>query len=113
MRRTPSKQPEPLGAPPKTMEERQDRMITLAYNLVEQRLIEGTATSQETTYFLKLASAKERLELEKQQQEIKLAEAKIKALESERSHEELFKQVIDALRSYQGADWDEQEEDVY
>jgi hypothetical protein len=94
------------------MEERQDQMIARAYDLVEQRLIDGTATSQETTYFLKLASDKERLELEKQRQEIKLAEAKIKALEAEQSHTELFEKVVAALRSYQGADYEE-EQDLY
>ena len=111
MRRTPTKLPENQVPPPRTMEERQDQMIARAYDLVEQRLIDGTATSQETTYFLKLASAKEHLEIEKQRQEIKLAEAKIKALEAESTQAELFDKVVAALKSYQGADYEE--EDLY
>lgn len=112
MRRSPTKLPENSMPPPRTMEERQDQMIARAYDLVEQRLIDGTATSQETTYFLKLASAKEKLEIEKQRQEIKLAEAKIKAIEAEATQAEMFDRVIEALKSYQGVDY-EDEENLY
>lgn len=92
----------PLAPPPTTPEARQEQCIALAYDLVEQRLRDGTATSQETTYFLKLASSKEMLEMERQRQEIKLAEAKIKALEAEQNREIMFQRVVDAIRSYQG-----------
>ena len=44
-------------------EARDNQLIALAYNLVEKRLLEGTASSQETTHFLKLGSARERQEL--------------------------------------------------
>lgn len=90
-----------------TAEERQAQMIMLAYNLVEQRLLDGTATSQETTHFLKLASAKEQLEIERQKQEIELAKAKVAALEAERSQEQLLKEALKAFTSYQGDDDDE------
>lgn len=40
-------------------EARDNQLIALAYNLVEKRLLEGTASSQETTHFLKLGSARE------------------------------------------------------
>ena len=33
-------------------EARDNQLIALAYNLVEKRLLEGTASSQETTHFL-------------------------------------------------------------
>ena len=33
---------------------REQQLIAKAYNLVEKRLDEGTASSQETTHFLKL-----------------------------------------------------------
>jgi hypothetical protein len=43
-------------------EARENQLISLAIDLVEQRLLDGTASSQETTHFLKLGSMKARLE---------------------------------------------------
>ena len=42
--------------PALTPEARENQMIALAVDLVEQRLLDGTASSQETTHFLKLGS---------------------------------------------------------
>lgn len=39
-------------------------MIALAVDLAEKQLIEGTASSQVITHYLKLGSSKERLEQE-------------------------------------------------
>lgn len=93
--------------PVTTAEARKEQMIMLAYDLVEQRLLDGTATSQETTHFLKLATAKEQLEIEKQRVEIELAKAKIKTLEDERSRTQLYEDALKAFKSYQGDDDDE------
>ena len=57
--------------PALTPEARENQLISMAYDLVEQRLLDGTATSQETTHFLKLGSTKARLEMEKLQKEQK------------------------------------------
>ena len=46
-------------------EARDAQMSTLAYDLVEQRMRDGTATSQETCYFLKLANPNLKLEKKK------------------------------------------------
>ena len=48
--------------PALTPEARENQLISLAIDLVEQRLIDGTASAQETTHFLKLASRKAKLE---------------------------------------------------
>ena len=47
-----------------SQEARDNQLIALAYNLVEQRLLNGTATSQETVHFLKMGSPRERKEME-------------------------------------------------
>ena len=44
-----------------TPEARESQLVSMAYDLVEQRLLNGTATSQETTYFLKLGSSNAKL----------------------------------------------------
>lgn len=95
-------------APASTPEGRENQLINLAYNLVEQRLLDGTATSAETTAIIRLGTAKARLEKEKLEQEVKLAAAKTEALETAKRSEELMEQVVKAIRSYQGADEDDE-----
>ena len=60
---TPLSSPKPRR-PALTPEARENQLISLAIDLVEQRLIDGTASSQETTHFLKLASTKAKIEKE-------------------------------------------------
>lgn len=86
--------------PALTPEDREDQMIALAINLAEKQLIEGTASAQVIAHYLKLGSTKERLEREKLREENKLIRAKAENLESNKRVEELYKQAIDAMRSY-------------
>lgn len=79
-------------------------MIALATDLVEKRLIEGTASSQETTHFLKLAGRKSRLEIERQELENELIKARTEALQSSKRIEELYANAINAMRKYNGQD---------
>ena len=58
--------------PALTPEARENQLIALAVDLVEQRLLDGTASSQETTHFLKLGSMRNRLEMEKLEEENRL-----------------------------------------
>ena len=54
-----------------TPEARENQMIALAVDLAEKQLIEGTASSQVITHYLKLATTKEKIEreiLEKQKE---------------------------------------------
>lgn len=88
--------------PARTPEGRENQLIALAYDLVERRLREGTATSQETTHFLKMGSAKERKELEILEKQKKLLEAKTDALESNKRIEELYENALNAIRQYSG-----------
>lgn len=92
----------PRRRPALTPEARENQMIALAVDLVEQRLIDGTASSQETTHFLKLASTKARLEKEKLQREVDLMIAKTEAIKAEEKKEEFYSKVLDALKNYNG-----------
>lgn len=92
----------PKRRPALTPEARENQLISLAVDLVEQRLIDGTASSQETTHFLKLASTKARLEKEKLQREVDLMAAKTEALKAEEKKEEFYAKVLSALRTYNG-----------
>ena len=85
-----------------TPEAEEGQLIALATNLVKQRLMDGSASSQETTHFLKLGSTKARLENERLIEENKLLRAKTKALESAEDMKELYAEAITAMASYQG-----------
>ena len=64
--------------PALTPEARENQLISLAIDLVEQRLIDGTASAQETTHFLKLASRKAKLEAENANKQMKEDSEKLK-----------------------------------
>lgn len=98
--------------PAVTPEARENQLIGLAYNLVEERLRNGTATSQETTHFLKMGSLKARLEAEKLKRENELLLAKTEAIQSGKRVEELYGKAIAAMRIYSGQE-DEEDEDLY
>lgn len=84
-------------------------MIALAYDLVEERLRNGTATSQETTHFLKMGSPRARLEEQLLEKDCQLREAKIEGLEREKRIEALYEEAIAAVKRYRrsGDDFDE------
>lgn len=88
--------------PALTPEARENQLIALATDLVEQRLLDGTASSQETTYFLKQGSMKTKLELEKLKEENALLKAKTESLQSQKRVEELYMEALNAMRSYAG-----------
>lgn len=83
-------------------EARENQMAALAMDLVEQRLRDGTASSQETTHFLKLVSSKARLEQEKLKLENDLTAAKTKALADAKEIKVLYEDALRAMRRYQG-----------
>ena len=88
--------------PALTPEVRENQMISLAVDLAEKQLIEGTASSQVITHYLKLGSTKERLEKEKLEEENKLLKARTEALQSAKKVEELYADAISAMKKYSG-----------
>ena len=88
--------------PALTPEARENQMIALAVDLAEKQLIEGSASAQVITHFLKLATSRERLEKEKLEKENELLRAKTEAIESAKRVEELYSDALRAMRSYRG-----------
>jgi hypothetical protein len=74
----------------------------LATDLAEQQIIEGSASSQVISHFLKLGSTREQLEQQRLAHENELTRVKIEAIESQKRVEELYMQALDAMRSYAG-----------
>lgn len=94
------------SAPALTTEAREQQLISLAVDLAEEQLRNGTASSQVITHYLKLATVKEKLELEKLEKENKLLIAKTEMIQSARQTEELYKNAIEAFTSYKGSSSD-------
>lgn len=93
----------PKRRPPATTPEaRENQLISLAVELAETQLIEGTASAQVITHFLKLGTTREELEKEKLRRENNFLEAKSNALASSGHMEELYQKAILSMRKYSG-----------
>ena len=88
--------------PALTPEAEENQMISLAVDLAKKQLMEGTASSQVITHFLKLGSTKERIEKEILEKQKELIEAKTQNLQSAKRIEELYSNALSAMRNYQG-----------
>jgi len=99
-----------------TPEGRENQLISLAVDLAERQLSEGTASSQVLTHFLKLASTREKLEQERLQQENLLLSAKREQLASAKRIEELYENALNAMRAYSGEEvsgYDDEDSELY
>lgn len=86
--------------PPLTPEARENQLISLANDVAEQQMRDGTASSQVITHYLKLGSAKARAELEILRLQKELVKAKTDAIRAQEKNEELFNNAISAMQSY-------------
>lgn len=88
--------------PATTPEARENQLISLAVDLAERQLSDGTASSQVIAHFLKMGSTKERIEKQILEKQKELIEAKTEALHSGKRVEELYKNALNAMKSYSG-----------
>lgn len=93
----------PKKSPPATTPEgRENQLIAAAVDLAERQLLDGTASPSVITHFLKLASTKQQLEIEKLKSETEFLRAKADAVQSNQRSEELYAEAIAAMRKYSG-----------
>lgn len=78
----------------------ESRCIAKAYALVEQRLEDGTATSQETVHFLRMGSTREQIEREHMRQKTEEAAAKVEMYERMKQNEIDMKEAMRAFTTY-------------
>lgn len=88
--------------PALTPEARENQMIALAVDLAEKQLMEGTASSQVITHYLKLGATTAQYEKEQLRLENELLKAKAEAIKSQERQEELYRNAINAMRNYGG-----------
>lgn len=98
-------------APARTPEAKENQLISLAFSLAEKKLKDGTASSQLITHFLKLVTMREQLENERLLSDLRVAEAKIKRMESQTTGEELYNRALKAFCTYSGSNFEEYEDD--
>ena len=101
----------PRSRPARTPEARENQLISLAYDLAEERLRNGTASSAEVVQLMRWGSQKERLERELTETKMELMKAKKEALESSKRIEELYGEAMVAFRRYNGI-FEEEEDGV-
>ncbi len=99
--------------PATTPEARENQLISLAVDLAEKQLLEGTASSQVITHYLKLGSTKERIEREILEKQKALIEAKTENLQSAKRIEELYTNAINAMKNYSGQNNSSEEDEEY
>jgi hypothetical protein len=85
-------------------EAREKQLTSLAYDLAEKQLREGTASSQVISTFLKYGSSRERLEQERLERENHFLRIKSEQIQSQQKIEDLYVKAMDAFRGYSGQD---------
>ena len=91
---------------------REQQLAAYAYDLAEQQLRDGTASSQVITHFLKVGSVEQKRRIEKLEEENKLLRAKTESLESAKHMDAMYEEALKAMRRYSG-DKTETEDEVY
>lgn len=85
-----------------TAEDREDRLIALAFDVAEERLRDRSASNQLIAEIMRMGTMKERLQKEKLERENEMLRVKAAAIESQKQSEELYRKAIDAMRIYSG-----------
>lgn len=74
--------------------------------------MEGTASSQVITHYLKLGSTRERLEKELMEKQKELMSVKAENIRSNLNMDEMYAKAIEAMRSYSGHANETNDQDV-
>lgn len=83
-------------------EARQNAMINQAERLAFKQLCDGTASAQVIVHYLKLGSAKDRLEQEILEKQRDLIVAKTESIKDAKITAERYTEAIEAMKMYKG-----------
>lgn len=94
--------------PAKSGKQRENQIINMVMDVVEEKILNGTASSQILCHFLKLATERERLENERLKSDMELSKAKIRQIDMQENLAELYEGAIAAMNSYRSdSDYEE------
>lgn len=99
--------------PATTPEMRENQMISLAVDLAEKQLRDGTASAQVIVHYLKLATQKSKLEEKILDRKAELMLAQTENLQSAKRIEELYENALTAMKLYGGAVDDAEDQELY
>lgn len=101
-------EPEPIRRrKASTPEAREHQLVNLAVDLAERQLIDGTASAQVITHYLKAGSTREYLERRKMELDMELIQAKRDLMESNASMEQKLDAAFEAMTRYRPGGDDE------
>ncbi|MCC8049717.1 MAG: hypothetical protein LIP10_03525 [Clostridiales bacterium] len=103
----------PKTMPATTPEGRENQLCSLAVDLAEKQLREGTASPSVVVHYLKLASTRERIEKEMLEKKVELMTAQKESLDAAQRIEEVYTKALDAMRLYSGNSQKSEEDDDY
>lgn len=89
-----------MSKPSSTVKGRENQLVSLAVELAEKKLRDGTASTPIIVHFLKLGTTVAELEKEKLEHENAFLRAKTNAVEAQSKDEDFYNRVIAALTSY-------------
>jgi len=95
-----SEPPKKRGRPQTTPEEREKYLQNLAYDVAEEQLKSGKASSQLITLLIKGGGSEGALQLERMRNENRLLNARIEGMEAATRIEASIEAAIEAFRSY-------------
>lgn len=95
-------EPERKLRPATSQEAREAQLVSLAFDAVEQRLLNGTASGQEITALIKLGSIKTKYEMEKLRNETEVLKSKKEVLDAAKRTDEMYDKAMAAMRTYVG-----------
>ena len=96
------------GRPATSPEAREGQLVSLAVDLAEKKLRDGSAPPSMIIHYLKLGTTREALEQERLKQENLMLAAKTEALASSARSEETLAQAIAAFTSYHSSEEEEE-----
>lgn len=99
--------------PAASAEERENMLISLAYNLVEKRLLDGSASSQEVVTILRMGTMRERLERDNLSKKNELLTAQTEVARSQKNAEAAAERAIEAIMRYRGGSPVDEDEAVF
>lgn len=98
-------------SPSMSAEAQEKKLVNAAYRLAEERILDGTASSQIISHFLAMGSPKHAEEVGLLRARRSHIEAQTKAIASGERDAEMFEDAINAMRRYQGGQ-DFEEDDI-
>lgn len=90
------------AAPPRTLTEQENLMISLSMKQAEDMLREGRAPAAVVVHFLKLATESTKAQNRKLNADAEMATAKAEYVRMQQKHEQDYNRVVEAFKGYGG-----------